>query len=139
MQNLADNSFKNIKTDAVINATYAASNAINRLFGVKEIDLMHEISEMAFVSAPALKNIGLTVMDGQFCSMMPYGLSGLLSLSSVAYTHHKVSYDNLPHFDCQQVNTDCQPDFTSNCNTCIAKPKSNANKMMSQIKRYFGV
>lgn len=129
--------FNQLRAAQVINATYAGSNAINRLFGVDDIQLMHEISEIAFVTSPQVKNIGLTVMDGPFGSIMPYGLSDLLSLSSVAYTHHKVSYDNLPTFDCQQINTDCKPDFTSNCNTCFAKPASSYRKMLAQMQQYF--
>lgn len=121
----------------VINATYSGSNSINRLFGVKEIQLMHEISEIAFVTSPQVKDIGLTVMDGPFGSLMPYGLSGLLSLSSVAYTHHKVSYDNLPSFDCQHINTNCKPDFPANCNYCTAHPPSSYRKMLAQMKQYF--
>ncbi|HMO38249.1 MAG TPA: FAD-dependent oxidoreductase [Saprospiraceae bacterium] len=121
----------------VINATYAGSNAVNQLFGVPDIPLMHEISEIAFVTSPQVQNIGLTVMDGPFGSLMPYGLSGLLSLSSVAYTHHKVSYDNLPTFDCQQAYPACRPDFTDNCNTCPAQPISNHRKMLAQMRQYF--
>ncbi|MBK9015950.1 MAG: FAD-binding oxidoreductase [Saprospiraceae bacterium] len=137
LQNLENEAIETIAAKSVINATYAASNALNRLFGMPDIDLMHEISEMAFVTSPQLKNIGLTVMDGQFGSLMPYGLSGLLSLSSVAYTHHKVSYDNLPTFDCQQRNLLCRPDFTADCNGCPAAPPSNYRKMLGQIRQYF--
>ncbi len=126
-----------LTTNSVINATYTASNAINQLFGVQEIQLMHELSEMCFVLAPQLQNLGLTVMDGPFGSLMPYGKSGLLSLSSVAYTHHKVSYDNLPTFDCQQQNVTCRPNFSSICNTCEAKPTSAKHKMLAQMKQYF--
>ncbi len=120
----------------VINATYSGSNAVNRLFGCRDIDLMHEISEIALLTSPQLRDTGLTVMDGQFGSLMPYGLSGLLSLSSVAYTHHKVSYDNQPAFDCQAVNTDCRPDFPGNCNDCPARPRSNYRKMLRQFRQY---
>ena len=137
LQNLDNQSFEIIEAKSVINATYAQSNSLNRLFGMPDIDLMHEISEMAFTTSPQLQNIGLTVMDGQFGSLMPYGLSGMLSLSSVAYTHHKVSYDNLPTFDCQQRNLLCKPDFTEDCNGCFAKPPSNQRKMLGQIKQYF--
>ncbi len=137
LQNLDNEQFETIEAKSAINATYAQSNALNRLFGMPDIDLMHEISEMAFVTSPQLKNIGLTVMDGQFGSLMPYGLSGLLSLSSVAYTHHKVSYDNLPTFDCQQRNLLCRPDFTEDCNGCPAAPSSNYRKMLGQIRLYF--
>lgn len=120
----------------VINATYAGSNGVNRLFGVPDIALMHEISEMAFVSSPQLAQTGLTVMDGPFASLMPYGKSGLLSLSSVAYTHHKVSYEPLPRFDCQERRPDCRPDFTAICNTCAEKPPSNYQKMLGQMGQY---
>ena len=137
VQNLDNQKLIQLECGAVINATYTASNAVNRLFGVEDIQLMHEISEIAFVTSPQLENKGLTVMDGVFGSIMPYGKSGLLSLSSVAYTHHKVSYENTPHFDCQQANPDCTPDFPSICNFCSAKPRSNAQKMMAQMRQYF--
>lgn len=137
LEDLSTGTKRDIIASQAINATYAGSNAINRLFGQADIELMHEISEMAFVSSPQAQHIGLTVMDGQFGSIMPYGLSGLLSLSSVAYTHHKVSYDNLPTFDCQHINTDCRPDFTANCNACPARPRSNYRKMLGQIQHYF--
>ncbi|MBP8239309.1 MAG: FAD-binding oxidoreductase [Saprospiraceae bacterium] len=126
-----------LRAAQVINATYAGSNAVNRSFGVDDISLMHEISEIAFVTSPQIGRIGLTVMDGQFGSIMPYGLSGLLSLSSVAYTHHKVSYDNLPTFHCQSQTPHCRPQQPGNCNFCPAQPPSNAAKMMAQIKHYF--
>lgn len=133
---LEDQSVKKVRATQVINATYSASNAINQLFGLEEINLMHEISEMAFVSSPQLKHIGLTVMDGPFGSIMPYGKSGLLSLSSVAYTHHKVSYAAQPTFDCQDLREDCRPEFTSICNRCQYRPISNYAKMLAQIRQY---
>ncbi|MBK7336645.1 MAG: FAD-binding oxidoreductase [Saprospirales bacterium] len=122
---------------AVINATYAGSNGVNRQFGAAEIPLMHEISEMAFVHSPALQNTGLTVMDGPFGSIMPYGKSGLLSVSSVAYTHHRVSYENLPHYTCQTPETGCRPDFLADCNPCFNRPPSNYRKMLGQMRQYF--
>lgn len=136
-ENMEDGSLKNISATAAVNATYSASNAVNRQFGAPDIQLMHEISEIAFVTSPQLKDIGLTVMDGQFGSIMPYGKSGLLSLSSVAYTHHKVSYENTPNFDCQKLNKSCTPDFPSNCNFCAAKPRSNQQKMIAQMNKYY--
>jgi hypothetical protein len=123
---------------AVINATYAASSAINRIFGLPELNLTHEISEIAFVTSPQFAQRGLTVMDGPFGSIMPYGLSGLLSLSSVAYTHHKISYENLPHFDCQVPDDSaCRPDAPGICSSCPRRPVSNAAKMLAQMRQYF--
>lgn len=128
----------NFETPIVINATYAATNAVNRLFGVRDLDLTHEISEIAFLTSEQFKNKGLTVMDGPFSSIMPFGLSGFLSLSSVAYTHHKISYDNLPHFDCQvPEDPSCVPTAPGICTNCPRRPKSNAYKMLRQMQQYF--
>jgi hypothetical protein len=128
-----------LETKTVINATYAATNATNHLFGVNDLALTHEISEIAFVTSPQFGQRGLTVMDGPFGSIMPYGLSGLLSLSSVAYTHHKISFDALPHFDCQQPDIDpaCRPEAPGICTDCARRPVSNAPKMLAQMQQYF--
>jgi len=128
-----------LETKTVINATYAATNATNHLFGVNELALTHEISEIAFVNSPQFGQRGLTVMDGPFGSIMPYGLSGLLSLSSVAYTHHKISFDAMPRFDCQMPETDpsCRPEAPGICTDCPRRPVSNAPKMLAQMQQYF--
>ncbi|GAB5550728.1 MAG: hypothetical protein Sapg2KO_03190 [Saprospiraceae bacterium] len=126
-----------IVANQVVNATYAASNTVNQLFDLAPIDLMHEISEMVLLSAPALGDLGLTVMDGQFASLMPYGKSGLWSLSSVAYTHHKVSYQKKPTFSCQSENLACTPNLPEDCNYCPARPISNKQKMIQQMRQYF--
>lgn len=127
-----------LKSPVVINATYAATNGINELFGLRHIALTHEISEIAFVTSKMFAEKGLTVMDGPFGSIMPYGLSGLLSLSSVAYTHHKISYDDLPKFDCQTVDDPaCRPDAPGICTDCARRPQSNAPKMLAQMQQYF--
>ena len=39
-----------------------------------------------------LKNTGITVMDGPFFSLMPFGQTGLHSLTSVTFTPHETSY-----------------------------------------------
>lgn len=127
-----------LSTPIVINATYAATNAINRLFGVAEIDLTHEISEIAFITSRQFQKMGLTVMDGPFGSIMPFGLSGLLSLSSVAYTHHKISYEQFPVFDCQTPEDPrCRPEAPGICTDCPRRPDSNAYKMLRQMQQYF--
>ena len=136
LENLETGAVQPVRFGAVVNATYAQSNAVNRLFGLADISLMHEISEMAFVTSPVLRDVGLTVMDGPFGSLMPYGKSGLLSLSSVAYTHHKVSYDNLPRFDCQDLRPDCTPAAVADCDACPVRPRSNYRKMLAQFRQY---
>lgn len=128
---------KQLVAPQVINATYVATNAINMRFGLESIDLQHEISELVLLSVPELGALGLTVMDGPFASLMPYGKTGLFSLSSVAYTHHKVSYEKAPRFSCQQENLDCRPESLEDCNFCPARPRSAQAKMLAQIRQYF--
>ena len=127
-----------ISTPTVINATYAASNAINQLFEAGNLALTHELSEIAFVTSREFGDRGLTVMDGPFGSIMPYGRSGLLSLSSVAYTHHKISYEDMPQFDCQiPEDPSCRPQAPGICTDCPRRPDSNAAKMLAQMRQYF--
>lgn len=130
------NTKDSIQAPAVINATYCGTNTTNRLFGIEPVKLMHEITEMAMVNSAKLKDFGLTIMDGHFVSIMPYGLSGLHSLSSVTYTHHKVSYEDEPTFDCQGRDNTCRPDLISICNSCKARPDSNYYKMIRQVYHY---
>jgi hypothetical protein len=130
------NTRSRIKACAAINATYSGTNTINMLFGINKMSLMHEICELSFISSAPLQEIGLTIMDGSFCSIMPYGLSGLLCLSSVVYTVHKISYGDEPAFACQTINTECRPDRISICDTCEARPRTNQYKMIRQMSKY---
>lgn len=125
-----------VEARGVINATYANLNAVNRLFSLPEIDVVHEISEMVLVKMEALNNVGLTIMDGPFMSVMPYGLTGLHSLSSVLYTHHAISKSSDPTFSCQNERPDCRPEAVRVCTTCPAHPLSNRLKMRSQMNHY---
>lgn len=136
LKNLETDDTATIVASAVINATYAGTNGVLQLFGLPEIPLFYEISEMVFLKIPSLQNEGLTVMDGPFCSLMPYGLSGLHSLSSVVYTHHEVSKNGMPVFSCQQKNPACRPAHPADCNQCLAVPGSHFSKMEKQLKHY---
>ena len=132
----SENEYGKIVAHSVINATYYNINTQNILFSMSTIKLIHEITEMIFISAPMIKNIGLTVLDGQYCGIMPYGLSGLHSLYSVNYSVHDVDYHDEPQFNCQNINKNCLPNYTSICNSCRARPISNNYKMQRQLSNY---
>jgi hypothetical protein len=126
-----------INTTHVINATYAGTNQILEKFGFEKINIKYELCEVILTSvSERLKDVGVTIMDGPFFSVMPFGLSGYHSLSAVEYTPHKASTDPLPSFDCQQYNARCTPELLDNCNTCIAKPKTNWIYMYKLAKKY---
>ena len=71
------------------NCTYSGLNQFSGDFPGTKMGLKHEITEMALMQAPEeLKEIGVTVMDGPFFSMMPFPARGLHTLSHVRYTPH---------------------------------------------------
>ncbi|MDR2689487.1 MAG: FAD-binding oxidoreductase [Azoarcus sp.] len=73
----------------VFNCTYSGLNQLSGDFNGTQTGLKHELTEMALMEMPAvLKDLGVTVMDGPFFSMMPFPARGLHTLSHVRYTPH---------------------------------------------------
>lgn len=125
------------KSAFVLNATYASVNQIlKRLKGMEKgsFPIKYELCEIILCEpSAALRDMGITVMDGPFFSIMPFGKTGLHSLTSVTFTPHVTSYDSLPSFGCQQqAGESCTVESLGNCNLCPAKPKS-AWKYMSHL------
>ncbi len=59
-------------------------------FGASAAPLKHELTELVLVEPPAvLRELGITVMDGPFFSLMPFPARGLHSFSHVRYTPHR--------------------------------------------------
>lgn len=78
-----------LETRYVFNCTYSGLNQFSGDFPGTRTRLKQEITEMALVQAPPeLENLGITVMDGPFFSMMPFPSRGLHTLSHVRYTPH---------------------------------------------------
>lgn len=78
-----------IKTDTAYNCTYSGLNQFGGDFTETHTKLKHEITEMALMQMPReLENLGITVMDGPFFSMMPFPARNLHTLSHVRYTPH---------------------------------------------------
>ncbi|CAB3889182.1 FAD-dependent oxidoreductase [Achromobacter deleyi] len=80
----------------VFNCTYSGLNQLRGDFPGTHTGLKQEITEMALVQVPTeLAEIGITVMDGPFFSMMPFPARGLHTLSHVRYTPHFSWQDQL--------------------------------------------
>ena len=78
-----------INCRCVFNCTYSGLNQFSGDFPGTKTGLKQEVTEMALMQAPeVLKEIGVTVMDGPFFSMMPFPARGLHTLSHVRYTPH---------------------------------------------------
>ncbi len=124
-------------SDFVINTSYASVNQIIDRFGCEKFPIKYEIAELCLCDVSLnLKRVGLTIMDGPFFSLMPFGLSGYHSLSAVHFTPHKTSYEELPNFPCMTQDVNCSPSQLNNCNSCKNKPSTAWNKMTQLANKY---
>ena len=133
-----DGPLRRCRAPFVLNATYASTNQISRMAGFDEFAIKYELCEIILcnVSAP-LRQTGLTVMDGPFFSIMPFGLTPYHSLASVTFTPHITSRESLPTFPCQQRSGGfCTPLKLGNCNDCPGRPAS-AWPFMSMLARKY--
>ena len=144
------------RTGFVLNATYASVNQILRkvvngdgnsqagakAFADETFAIKYELCEIILCDVDDnLKNVGLTVMDGPFFSIMPFGLTGMHSLTSVTFTPHVTSYDDVPQFSCQKRLLEkggykCTSECLGNCHRCPEKPETAWEYMSHLAKKY---
>ena len=124
-------------TPYVLNATYAGTNQIHHILGYEKFDIKYELCEVILCNvSDNISSVGLTVMDGPFFSVMPFGKTGYHSITTVSRTPHETSYEKLPVFKCQQFRRDCTPELTCNCNNCDYSPKTAFMDMLQIAKKY---
>lgn len=126
------------KSSFVLNATYASVNQIQNMLGFEHFKIKYELCEIILCNVnDKLKDTGLTVMDGPFFSIMPFGKTGYHSLTAVTFTPHKACKESLPHFNCmERSNGFCSPQQLGNCNDCPAKPESAWPYMSNLARKY---
>ena len=122
----------------VLNATYASVNQILSIIDAEPFAIKYELCEIILLNTPEIwDNLGITVMDGPFFSIMPFGQTGFHSLSSVTFTPHMTSYGKLPSFSCMEKSNDfCNSLQFGNCDACEARPQS-AYPFMSNLARKY--
>lgn len=122
----------------VLNSTYAGTNQILDMVGFEKFRIKYELCEIILCNVnDKLKNIGFTVMDGPFFSIMPFGNTGYHSLTSVTFTPHSTSYEDVPTFECQEHSEGfCSPFRLGNCNDCPVKPATAFPYMAHLARKY---
>ena len=127
-----------VKSSFVLNATYASVNQIQNMLSFEHFRIKYELCEIILCNVnDKLKDTGLTVMDGPFFSIMPFGKTGYHSLTAVTFTPHVACKESLPKFNCQQrSNGFCSPNQLGNCNDCPAKPESAWPYMSNLARKY---
>ena len=127
-----------LKSSFVLNSTYASVNQIQNLLGFEHFKIKYELCEIILCNVnEKLRDTGLTVMDGPFFSIMPFGKTGYHSLTAVTFTPHKACKESLPHFNCMDRSCGfCSPNQLGNCNDCPAKPESAWPYMSNLARKY---
>ena len=122
----------------ILNSTYAGTNQILEMAGFEKFGIKYELCEIILCDVnDKLKEVGFTVMDGPFFSIMPFGKTGYHSLTSVTFTPHTTSYDEVPTFSCQgESNGHCSTKRLGNCNDCPAKPATAFPYMANLARKY---
>lgn len=126
------------ETGFLLNATYAATNQILEMLGYEKFRIKYELCEIILCNVnEKLENYGFTVMDGPFFSIMPFGKTGIHSLTSVTFTPHMTSYAEVPTFTCQRKSEGyCSINHLGNCNNCGAKPETAFPYMANLARKY---
>lgn len=129
---------EDVETGFLLNATYAGTNQILDMLGFEKFKIKYELCEIIQCSAnKKLSPYGFTVMDGPFFSIMPFGKTGLHSLTTVTFTPHTTSYEDLPTFLCQKKSLGyCSKKRLANCNDCPAKPETAFPQMANLARKY---
>jgi len=133
---ISHSSGKRLKTGSVLNATYASTNQILQRFNLDTFQLKYQLCEVILCDVDqALKDVGLTVMDGPFFSLTPFGFN-THSLTAVTYTPHQECTSALPFFPCQTDTPDCSEKQLANCNSCVNKPATSWEPMKQMAKKF---
>ncbi len=129
---------KEHRTGFLLDAAYAGTNQILEMAGHEKFEIKYELCEIILCDVnEKLRHYGFTVMDGPFFSIMPFGRTGLHSLTSVTFTPHATSYDSVPVFSCQEKSGGhCSVFRLGNCNDCPAKPETAFPYMASLARKY---
>ncbi len=129
---------KEYRSGFVLNAAYAGTNQVLHMAGYEKFGIKYELCEIILCDVNEnLRGIGFTVMDGPFFSIMPFGKTGLHSLTAVSFTPHMTSYGELPEFDCQARSGNyCSKLRLGNCNDCPAKPATSYSYMSRLARKY---
>lgn len=112
-----------INTRFVFNCTYSGLNQISGDYLGSQARLKHEITEMALIQMPSqLENLGVTLMDGPFFSIMPFPSRQMHTLSHVRYTPHSHWHD--------------KPGINPYHKMAIHERKTRVDRMLRDVGRY---
>jgi glycine/D-amino acid oxidase-like deaminating enzyme len=125
-----------VEAESAVLATYAGTNGLRETLGLDPLPIAFELAEVVLGDVePVLQNMGFTVMDGPFWSLMPFGHSDQVTLTSVGLTPLRRN-QAAARFSCQEARTDCTPVHLADCSLCPARPASGVAHMRQQLSAF---
>lgn len=125
-----------IEVDGVVLAVYAGTNALRTALGLARLPLTFELTEVILGHVtPELRDVGFTVMDGPFWSLMPFGHGDQVTLTSVGLTPLRRSAGEAT-FSCQSHRPNCTPLHLRDCTTCPVRPLSTVAHQQQQMAAF---
>jgi hypothetical protein len=116
--------------DCVVITSYAMSQKFKSLIDDSVPSIRSQVTEVLLGRFHGLENTGITIMDGPYWSTMPYGFSGLHSLTSVIFTPLIETVGE--KLECQSKHGTCGKNALADCNSCQFRPMSQASRTMHQ-------
>jgi len=115
-----------IDSDVVINATYGAGNYLTEQLGISVPERLYEYTAVPIIELD-IDKIGITIMDGPFLTILPFGRSNKFLLYHV----------NLSVID-SEINTRLNPEWLSKSTSPLSKldKKEVFNKIIDQCKNF---
>lgn len=125
-----------LEVDGLVLAVYAGTNGLRAALGLDPLPLTFELTEVVLGTVSSeLRDVGLTVMDGPFWSLMPFGHGDQVSLTSVGLTPLRRSTGDAT-FACQSLRGDCTPLHLRDCTSCPVRPLSGAAHQQQQMSAF---
>lgn len=120
--------------DQVFVCSYAMNKRFAEMLDVEFYSTKFQVCEVLIGKAPQLVNEGITVMDGPFWSIMPFGFTGLHSLTHVSHTPLIESKDEL--LFCQLKHRECGMVNTHQCSKCEYLPNSKKKEILNEVSEF---
>jgi hypothetical protein len=120
--------------DAVVVATYAMSRLFGSWLDLELPTVKSQVCEVVLGELNGLGGTGMTIMDGPFWSVMPFGNTSQHSLTSVEHTPTLESLDSLT--DCQKLHPSCGKIMQSECGGCSRRPSSKNKQTLDLFHSY---
>ena len=78
--------------DEIVIAAYASTNEVASILGARQELFQFEVVEKPVVRMPSsFRDVGIVIMDGEFCCIDPYGSTGLHVMGHVKHSIHHAS------------------------------------------------